>query len=114
MQWTVRKRFGNNLQFDLNYTWSKSIDIGSYGESFQDLNTTFTGLIQNAWNPAQSKAVSDYDTTHLFSAFVVAELPFGKGRKFLSGSNRFLDALVGGWQLTTIWRQSSAFSRCPA
>jgi len=109
MQWTVRKRFGNNLQFDLNYTWSKSIDIGSYGESFQDVNTTFTGLIQNAWNPAQSKAVSDYDTTHLFSAFVVAELPFGKGRKFLSGSNRFLDALVGGWQLTTIWRQSSGF-----
>ena len=29
MQWTIRKRFSGGLLFDLNYTWSKSIDLGS-------------------------------------------------------------------------------------
>lgn len=107
MQWTVRKRFGESLQFDFNYTWSKSTDLGSFGEAYQNLSGTFTGLVQNAWFPSQSKGVSDYDATHLFSAFLVAELPFGKNKRFLGGANRFVDAMIGGWQLSAIWRQSS-------
>lgn len=111
MQWSVRKQFGQSLQFDFNYTWSKSIDLGSIGESvgFSSGLGTFASLIQNAWDPSQSRAVSDYDTTHLFSAFVVAELPFGRHKRFLGDANRFMDGLVGGWQLTGIWRQSSGF-----
>jgi hypothetical protein len=106
MQWTVRKRFSNNLQFDLNYTWSKSIDLGSFGEAARP-DDAFGGLIQNAWFPSQNKGVSDYDATHLFSAFMLAELPFGKNKRFLSGAGHLLDGLVGGWQFSTIWRQSS-------
>jgi hypothetical protein len=68
MQWTVRKRFSGGLQFDFNWTWSKSIDLASYGESFQTNLVSYTGLVQNAWFPRQYKGVSDYDTTHLFSA----------------------------------------------
>ncbi len=107
MQWTLRKRFGSSLQFDFNYTWSKAIDLASYGESYQTANGTYTGLIQNAWDPRQSKAVADFDATHIFSAFMVAELPFGKGKRFLHDSNGFVDALIGGWQVSTIWRQAS-------
>jgi hypothetical protein len=110
MQWTARKRFGAGLQFDFNYTWSKSIDLGSYGESWQDPNLgAFTGMIQNAWFPKQNKGVSDYDTTHLFSAFMVWELPFGKGKTFFNHPNRILNGIIGGWQLSGIWRQSSGF-----
>ena len=76
MQWTVSKRLGSGLQFDFNYTWSKSIDLGSYGEAYQDPTLgAFTGLIQNAWSPGQNKGVSDYDTTNLFSAFMVWNCP---------------------------------------
>ena len=108
MQWTVRKRFSDNLQFDFNYTWSKSIDLFSYGDAANaDPNGAFRGLIQNAWFPNQTRGVSDYDATHLFSAFVVAQLPFGKNQRFLSGANRLVDGLFGGWQLSGIWRQSS-------
>jgi hypothetical protein len=113
MQWTVSKRLGSGLQFDFNYTWSKSIDLGSYGESFQDQTlgsvTAYTGLIQNAWFPGQNKGVSDYDTTHLFSAFMLWELPLGKGKTFLNSRNRIVNGIVGGWQLAAIWRQSSGF-----
>ncbi|HZY58949.1 MAG TPA: hypothetical protein VFE56_04255, partial [Candidatus Binataceae bacterium] len=108
MQWTARKRFSDYLQFDFNYTWSKSIDLGSFGEAaIPAAYSSFLGIVQNAWFPKQMKAVSDYDATHLFSAFMVAELPVGKNKRYLSGAGRLTDALVGGWQFSTIWRQSS-------
>jgi len=110
MQWTLRKRFSNDLQFDFNWTWSKSIDLASYGESFQTTNLAYTGLVQNAWFPRQSKGVSDYDATHVFSAFVVYQLPFGQGKALLKSSNRLLNALVGGWQVSGIWHATTGFT----
>ncbi len=103
MQWTLRKQFSNGLQFDVNYTFSKSIDLGSYRES----DTVTNGQIINPWNTRQMRAVSDYDATHLLSAFFVADLPFGHGRKYGANINGFLNAIVGGWGLSGIWRQSS-------
>ena len=106
MQWTVRKRLSANLQLDFNWTWSKAIDLASFGES---TTNSYTGLVQNAWIPAQSRSISDYDTTHLFSAFLVYQLPFGHGKSFLSGANRILNGFVGGWQVSAIWHASSGF-----
>jgi hypothetical protein len=110
MQWTVRKRFSQGYQFDFNYTWSKSIDLGSSREidgSFT--NASGSSTIINAWFPGQMKAVSDYDTTHQFSALAVVELPFGKGKKFLANANSFVDGVVGGWQLSAVFRNTSGF-----
>jgi hypothetical protein len=36
--------------------------------------------------------------THLFTLATTVELPFGKGRKYLSDASGFTEALVGGWQ----------------
>jgi hypothetical protein len=55
------------------------------------------------------KAVSDYDEQHVFSAFWVAELPFGKGKKFLGTANRAVDTLVGGWSINGLFRNGSGF-----
>ena len=113
MQWTVRKRFTGGLLFDLNYTWSKSIDLGSTGEtgicsgSCDPTTASFTGFIQNTWARDQMKAVSSYDTTHAVNAYMVYQLPFGRGRKFGRGMNRVLDAFVGGWQISGTYRQTS-------
>jgi hypothetical protein len=104
MQWTVRKQLSSGIQFDFNYTFSKSIDISSYRET----DGRVIGQIVNAWTPSQMRAVSDYDVRHTISAFVVAELPFGRGHKFASGVNGFVNALIGGWQMGGIWRQSSS------
>src|SRR4029077_12838796 len=59
MQWTIRKRFSGGLLFDLNYTWSKSIDLGSTTEG-----GTYQGFVINTFNPSQMRGVSSYDTTH--------------------------------------------------
>ena len=73
---TLRKRFSSGVQFDVNYTLSKCIDLGSTRES----DGSNADLIQNPWNPSQMRAVCDYDVRNMVSAFAVAQLPFGRGR----------------------------------
>ena len=106
---TLRKQFSSGIQFDLNYTLSKCIDLGSTRESDgpNGPQGSGLGLIQNPWNPGQERAVCDYDVRNLVSAFMVAELPFGRGHFVGGTANKFWNAVIGGWQISTIWRQSS-------
>lgn len=108
MQWTVRKRFSGGLQFDANYTWSKSIDWGS-GIENQLLTGGYnlTGMIMNAWDRRQNIAVSDWDMRHQFNMNGVFELPFGRGKRFGTAMNKGLNAVVGGWQMAGIFRWTS-------
>ena len=103
LQLTVRKRFSNGLQFDFNYTWSKSMDLGSAQEN----GGSFAGFVQNTWNPSQQRAVSNYDTTQQLNAYGVYDLPFGRGRKFGTNMNKVLDAFVGGWEVSGTYRQTT-------
>ena len=102
-QLLVRKRFSAGTQFDLNYTWSKSEDWASVVER----NGLFAGSVLNAWNPWLRKSVSDYDVTHNLNFDGIAELPFGKRRMFGSSMPGWANAVLGGWQLSGIWRWTS-------
>jgi hypothetical protein len=111
MQWTLRKRFSSGLQFDFNYTFSKSIDLASLPEN-RGTTPGFTSQVNstsviNAWYTNDMKAVSDYDVQHLFSAFWIAELPFGKGKPLFANANRVLNGIIGGWSLNGVFRNSS-------
>lgn len=104
LQVTIRKQLTNGLTFDFNYTFSKSEDLGSRAESTGSFGGDF---IVNSWNPSQIWGVSRYDTTHAVTAYMVYNLPFGRGRKFGTNMNRVLDAFIGGWELTGTYRQTS-------
>jgi len=108
LQLLIRKAYSQGYQFDFNYTLSKCLDLGSTPESTGA--STSIGSILNTWNPSQMKAVCDYDLRHQVTAMVVAELPVGKGKAFLNHSGRLMNELVGGWQLTSIFRQTSGFA----
>ncbi len=100
MQWTVRKRLGNDLRFDFNYTWSKSIDLNS--------NTARNlGVLPHSWDPNEIRGISDYDVTHAANMFAIWELPVGKGKRFLGSAPGVVQAILGGWQLSGSWFQSS-------
>ncbi|HXA51751.1 MAG TPA: carboxypeptidase regulatory-like domain-containing protein [Candidatus Acidoferrum sp.] len=104
MQWTVSKRMTSGLTMTLNYTLSKSIDIGSRAES----NNAYAGdFMINSWNAQQLRGVSRYDALHQANAYLVYQLPFGRGKRFGSSMNRALDAVIGGWEVTSTWRQTS-------
>jgi hypothetical protein len=104
MQWTVSKRLSSGLTMTLNYTLSKSLDIGSRSESTGSFGGDF---MINSWNAQQLRAPSRYDALHQANAYFVYQIPFGRGRAFGSHMNRALDAVLGGWEVTGTWRQTS-------
>jgi hypothetical protein len=111
MQVTLRHRMMNGIQFDLNYTFSKSIDLASDAERIGPASYTssLNNIIINAWNPSQERGVSSYDVPHQFNANWLVELPFGRGRAVGRNSSRFLDAFIGGWQVSGLFRWTSGF-----
>ena len=109
-QFSLRRRMADGLQFDLNYTYSKSIDIGSNAERINHFQGTgFASQVINSWIPNQLRAVSDFDVTHSVNANWVYELPFGRGKRFGAGTGRGLDAIIGGWTVSGLWRWTSGY-----
>jgi hypothetical protein len=108
MQVNLRRRMQNGVQFDFNYTFSKSIDLASDAERIGFVGG-LGGQIINSWDPKALRAVSDFDTTHQFNANWIAELPFGKGKMIGRNAGRGLDAFIGGWQLSGLFRLTSGF-----
>jgi len=104
------RHHSGGLSFDLNYTYSKSIDIGSNAERisvFEGLG--FSSQIINAWSPGQLRAPSDFDTTHAINANWVYDLPVGKGKRFGGGMGKMADAVFGGWEISGLWRWSTGY-----
>jgi hypothetical protein len=103
LQLTLRHAMSSGLQFDFNYTFSKSIDIGSNAERINEFQGFgFASQVINSWSPGQLRSVSDFDTTHQINSNWVYELPFGRGRRFGSGMGKVANATLGGWGLSGI------------
>jgi len=101
---------GNGLDFDLNYTYSKSIDVGSNAERINEFQGSgFASQVINSWAPAQLRAPSDFDTTQQLNANWVYELPLGKGKHFAGDMHGVGQAVLGGWSLTGIFRITSGY-----
>ncbi|MDQ3474036.1 MAG: carboxypeptidase-like regulatory domain-containing protein [Acidobacteriota bacterium] len=103
-QFSLRQRFGNDLSFDFNYTFSHSLDNAS---GLQASTAYASAFIVNALEPDQNYATSDFDATHIINANWVVGLPFGRGKRFLSGMNSVAEGILGGWDLTGIFRWNS-------
>jgi hypothetical protein len=111
----VERRFAGGLQFNFNYTFSKSIDDASGGIEFDfaNLSGQDSGGQQIKINPPQNsfgatseRAVSSYDTPHVLNLTMLYEMPFGKGRAWLNRDG-LLNHVIGGWQFNALGRLSS-------
>jgi len=101
---TVRERLGTALTMDFNYTLSHSMDdasglatAGSFGGAF----------ILNPILQEQSYANSDFDIRQIINVNAVWQLPIGRGHTFLGDTNKVVDGIIGGWQLSGIYRWNS-------
>ena len=94
----------SGLTMTLNYTLSKSLDVGSRSETTGSFGNDF---MINAWNAQQMRAPSLY--RYAAPGERVRDLPdsLRPRRRFGSHMNRALDAVVGGWEMTGTWRQTS-------
>ena len=108
MQLTLRHAMSAGLQFDFNYTFGKSIDIGSNAERINQFEGSgFASQVINSWSPGQLRGLSDFDTKHQINSNWVYELPLGRGRRFGSGMGRVVDAVLGGWGFSGIFHWTS-------
>jgi hypothetical protein len=103
LQISLRKRFANGLSFDTNYVWSKM--LSSYDSSGWG-SRNGTNTIQSSFNRNSSYGLSNFDIPQAWKGSVVYALPFGRGKKFL-GQNRILDAVVGGWEVSSLFLYQS-------
>jgi hypothetical protein len=108
LQVSLRKHFSHGLQFDFNYTYSKSFDVSSDASRINAYGG-LGGQVINAWSPKQLRAPSDFDLTHQINANWIAELPFGKGKWIGNEAHGVLEGIIGGWQLTGLARWTSGF-----
>ena len=107
LQVTFRKRPAHGLSFDLNYSLSHSLDLTSAAARVSPTGSLAPANIINAFSPSQMYATSDFDMTHQFNANWVAELPFGRGKRFAGDAPAWENAVIGGWQLSGIYRLTS-------
>jgi hypothetical protein len=113
LQASLRKQFGSGIQFDLNYTYSKSIDITSSATRLGFSSSVNVGApgsrLVNAFDLGGRRGVSDFDTTHQINANWIAELPFGAGKSIAGNAGGVTNAVIGGWQLSGLARWTSGF-----
>ena len=85
---SLTKRYGTGLSLIANFIHSKLIDQDTY------LNDT---------DLTPERRISPYDHPNRIVLAVVYDIPFGRGKRF-NVQNRWLNALVGGWSINSIYQ----------
>jgi hypothetical protein len=105
LQAQVERRFTNGFSLLAAYTWGHSIDDGP-----SQVDSVVAP--QYAYDFAAERGNSAYDVRNRLVVSSLYELPFGKGKAFLSDS-RVGNAIAGGWLLTGIFSAQSGLSFTP-
>jgi len=93
LQMQFQRPFVNGLNLVMGYNYNNSKN-----EEFYDEQDNFTRTL--TWQPARL-------SRHRFTGASIYQLPFGKGRKFMSSANPFLEAILGGWSTSALFTYNS-------
>ncbi|OLE83183.1 MAG: hypothetical protein AUG07_08700 [Acidobacteria bacterium 13_1_20CM_2_60_10] len=103
LQATLTKMFSHGVSFLTDFTWGHSIDVGSYQEGSKR---------QDERNLDAGRGTSSNDTRNRFVFSGIYELPFGRGKPFLTNASGPVNQTAGGWELaaTTIIQSGFPFT----
>ncbi|MGH9659867.1 MAG: TonB-dependent receptor domain-containing protein, partial [Bryobacteraceae bacterium] len=87
LETSIQRRFAGGVSFLANYTGSRTID----NQGLVDLR-----------DYRVNKGLSAFHLAHRFNVAGVWEIPYGRGRRFGSGSAPLVNAVLGGWQASGI------------
>jgi hypothetical protein len=108
LQTKFEKRFKAGGALLVAYTWAKLLsDTDTLTPWLEPTQTA--GGVQNWHDLRAEKSLASYDVAHRAVISYVLDLPFGKGKKFLSGVTGVADKLVSGWGLNGITTFQSGF-----
>ena len=87
LQVQVNRRYANNFQYGVAYTFSKSLDYAQQ----DDQGDVSNGRPYRAFN----YGVSDHDQTHILTLNYIWDVPL-----FRRAENGFVKTVLGGWQVS--------------
>ena len=108
----LRQRLSHGIQFRVNYTFQKSLDIHS-SSFLANSGIGGTTTLLDPQNPKLDWGRSNFDIQDRISGNFSYELPFGRGRSLLPNLTGVANALVGGWQLNGIFTAQTGFPFTP-
>src|SRR5271166_4848801 len=106
LQLEANHRFQHGFTFESAYTWAKNLadNQGPQATGFAAENGGNVGQVSTYAYDRQLDYGNVYGTRRQrWINTGVYQLPFGHGRKFAANASRLEDALVGGWQLSSIF-----------
>ena len=95
LQAKLTKRFSSGYSANVNYTLQRPRQHG--GDQFETDLPEHQGL----YDSDLDYGPPDWDRTHSFIFSLVAELPFGRGRRYMGEMSPLAEGILGGWQFNT-------------
>ena len=97
LQTRIEKQFKGGLNFLAAYTWSKTrSDAGDLLNGGSDY-VGYRAPSVPGFGIQKDYKLANFDIRNVFHFSGGYELPFGKGKKFMSGASGLTDRVVGGW-----------------
>jgi hypothetical protein len=112
LQAVLQKRISNGLEGQVAYTWSHcmSNNIGYYGSWGNATGATpGSPYYQNLYDPHADYASCYFDSKNILASYATYDLPIGRGKMIGKNLNSAVNAVVGGWQASTIVSIHSGF-----
>ncbi len=108
---TLHHKMTHGLQFDVNYTWSHSLDNISAPANESFGTNGAGGIMCDSIHISVCYGNSDFDVQNAITADWIYELPVGRGKPFGSSMPRWADEVIGGWSVSGLasWRTGLAF-----
>jgi hypothetical protein len=103
LQIKTTKRFSDGLSGLFFFTWMKSISNASGG------NTTYANFAEGAlqYPGSNPTAIDPGVPAATFGINFSYQMPFGRGKRFLTSASKLADAILGGWTLSGFFRYQS-------
>ncbi len=88
LQVAASHNVSKSLSFHFAYTWSKNMTAGN--------------IIDNV-NYIRARTIASNDVPTVITISSVFYVPVGRGKTFLSNTNRLVDAVIGGWEISPLY-----------
>ena len=100
LQVRLQRQFGG-LRVTSNFTWSKSIDNDQSTATGGEGNGFAAPL--DSFNESLVRARSNFDIPYAFTMTGLYTLPIGRGKALGKDMPRWLNSVVGGWDVGGLW-----------
>lgn len=97
----LNKRFSRGLQFQSSYTFLRNL-TDAQGYNPTSFASEAGGLDTDLRNPQLDYGNVAFSRRHRFLTTFLYQLPFGREGSIFKGANKFVDHVIGGWEVAGV------------